>query len=138
MIPMRPKAARRPSRRGGLSVTSTLILAQGSGGCGPAARPSDPDEGRKALRAALEAWKGGEKPEALARRAPSIFVADGDWASGHVLRDYRAVDEGRLIGSDLNYSVALELKTAKGKVIKKDALYAVTTGPRFMVSRQDD
>ncbi|WP_435008611.1 hypothetical protein P12x_005820 [Tundrisphaera lichenicola] len=115
-----------------------LASMMASTGCGPTARPSDPNEGRKALQAALEAWKGGEKPESLSAQTPSIHVADGDWASGHRLLDYRAVDEGRLVGSDLNYTVALELKGPRGKVIKKDAVYAVTTDPQLMVLRQDD
>jgi hypothetical protein len=117
-------------------LISTLIL--GSGGCNPTARPSDPGEGRKALRATLEAWKGGEKPEALASRTPSIHVSDGDWKSGLLLKSYRAVDEGRLVGSDLSYCVALELKNARGKLVKRDAVYAVTTHPQLLILRQDD
>jgi hypothetical protein len=117
-------------------LISTLIV--GSGGCNPTARPSDPGEGRKALQATLEAWKGGEKPEALAIRAPSIHVSDGDWKSGLLLKSYRAEDEGRLVGSDLSYSVALELKNPRGKVVKKNATYAITTHPQLLVLRQDE
>jgi hypothetical protein len=118
----------------------TLILTSilGSGGCNPTARPSDPGEGRKALQVTLEAWKGGEKPEALASRSPSIHVSDSDWKSGLLLKSYRADDEGRLIGSDLSYSVALELKNSRGKLVKKNAVYAITTHPQLMVLRQDD
>jgi hypothetical protein len=117
-------------------LISTLIL--GAGGCNPAARPSDPGEGRKALEATLEAWKGGEKHGALASRTPSIHVSDGDWKSGLRLKSYQAIDEGRLVGSDLSYSVSLELKNARGKVVKKSAVYAVTTHPQLLVLRQDD
>ena len=117
-------------------MISTLIV--GSGGCNPTARPSDPGEGRKALQATLEAWKGGEKPETLASRAPSIYASDGDWKSGLVLRSYRADIEGRLVGSDLSYTVALELKNSRGKVLKKNATYTVTTHPQLLVLRQDE
>ena len=33
---------------------------------------------------------------------------------------------------------ALELKNARGKVVKKQATYAVTTHPQLLVLRQDD
>ena len=45
--------------------------------------------------------------------------------------------EGRLVGSDVNYEVVLELKTPRGQVVKKNAVYAVTTRPLLMVMRQD-
>jgi len=120
-------------------LAAVLILALGTAGCGgPAATPADPADGRKALQAALDAWKGGEKPDALAQRTPSIHVSDGDWKSGLLLESYKADDEGKLIGSDLNYTVVLELKNAKGKASKKTAVYAVSTHPQLLVLRQDD
>jgi hypothetical protein len=94
--------------------------------------------GRPALLAALDACTGGEPPDALAKRSPPIRVSDGDWMSGTHLQGYRADDEGKLVGSDVSYSVELELKNAKGKVSKKTAVYAVTTRPQLMVLRQND
>jgi hypothetical protein len=114
-----------------------LFLALVLGGCGPSARPSDQEEGRKALQTTLDAWKGGEQPGALGQRDPSIHASDGDWMSGLALQNYQA-DRGKLVGSDLNYSVVLELKNSRGKVVKKNAVYAVTTHPRLLVLRQDD
>jgi hypothetical protein len=123
---------RRPSR-----LASVLIMVLGCGGCGQSASPSDQIVGRKALQAVLDAWKGGEKPDALARWTPPIHVSDGDWMSGIRLQGYEADDGGKLVGSDVNFNVVLELKTAKGKVVKKDAVYAVTTHPQLLVLRQD-
>jgi hypothetical protein len=120
-----------------LWLAGVLILVLGCGGCGPSASPSDPAEGRKALQTVLDAWKGGEKPDALAQRTPPIHVTDGDWMSGLRLQSYKADDDGKLVGSDVNYNVVLELKTAKGKVVKKNAVYAVTTHPQLLVLRQD-
>ena len=120
-----------------LVLLLVLALVLG-GGCAPsAARASDPDEGRKALQVMLDAWKGGSKPDALAQQNPSIHASDGDWKSGHVLQDYRA-DEGKLVGSDLNYAVELELKNPKGRVTRKTAVYAVTTHPQLLVLRLDE
>jgi hypothetical protein len=116
---------------------SVLIMVLGCGGCGQSASPSDQIEGRKALQAVLDAWKRGEKPAALARQAPPIHVSDGDWMSGLRLQGYQADDGGKLVGSDVNFNVVLKLKTAKGKVVKKAAVYAVTTYPQLLVLRQD-
>ena len=120
-----------------LVLILVLALVLG-GGCSPSARPSDPDEGRKALESMLVAWKGGAKPDAFALENPSIHASDGDWRSGLVLQNYRAVDEGRLVGSDLNYAVELVLKNRKGQVTKKNAVYAVTTHPQLLVLRTDE
>jgi hypothetical protein len=119
-------------------LAGALALALGAGCGGRSAAPSDADEGRKALQTALDAWKGGETPDALARRTPPIHVTDGDWMGGLRLQRYRADDGGRLVGTDVNYNVVLELKTAKGKVVKKNAVYAVTTHPQLLVHRQDN
>jgi len=120
-----------------LWVASVLITVLGFAGCGLSASPSDPDEGRKALQTALDAWKEGSKPDALTQRTPPIHVTDGDWMSGLRLQSYKADDDGKLVGSDVNYKVVLELKTAAGKVVKRDAVYAVTTHPQRLVLRQD-
>jgi hypothetical protein len=123
--------------RRALWPAGVLMLMLACGGCGPTARPSDQGEGRKALQAALDAWKGGEKPDTLTQRSPSIHFSDGDWMSGLLLKSYKADDEGKLVGTDLSYSVVLELKTPKGKVTKKTAVYSVTTHPLILVLRQD-
>ena len=118
-------------------LAGLMILVLGCGGCGQFGSPSDPIEGRKALTAALDAWKGGEHPATLAKRSPPIHVADGVWLSGLRLQSYKADDEGKLVGADVKYRVALELKTAKGKVVKQDAVYVVTTHPHLLVLRKD-
>jgi hypothetical protein len=120
-----------------LAAMLSLTLELG-GGCSPSARPSDPEEGRKALQAMLEAWKGGAKPDAFALQNPSIHASDGDWRSGLVLQSYRADVEGKLVGSDLNYAVELELKNTNGRVTRKNAVYAVTTHPMLLVLRTDE
>ena len=123
---------RRPSR-----LASVLIMVLGCGGCGQSASPSDRIEGHKALQTVLDAWKRGEKPAALAQRTPPIHVSDGDWMSGLRLQGYQADDGGKLVGSDFNFNVVLKLKTAKGKVMNKEAVYVVTTHPQLLVLRQD-
>jgi hypothetical protein len=133
----RTRTPRRPLRPGWLLTLPLGIVFSCCAGCGGTAAPSDPGEGRKALEAALDAWKANAKPDTLARRTPAIHVSDGDWMSGFRLQNYQAAGEGRLVGSDVNFDVVLELKTARGAVVKKSAVYAVTTHPQLLVLRQD-
>lgn len=120
-----------------LALSGVLSLMAVCAGCGQSASPSDPNEGRTALHAALDAWKGGEKIDSLSQRNPSIHVTDGDWLSGMTLERYNADDNGKLIGSDVNFQVVLELKTPKGQLVTRNATYAVTTRPQVLVQRQD-
>jgi hypothetical protein len=115
-----------------------MVLALVLSGCGQSARTSDQDEGLKALQTVLEAWKSGAKPDAFAQQTPLIHASDGDWKSGLTLQGYRAGEAARLVGTDLNYAVDLELKTPRGQIVKKTAVYAVTTHPQLLVLRMDE
>ncbi len=117
-------------------LAGLLLLVAGCSGA-QSATPSDANEGRVALQAVLDSWKKGDLPETLALRTPPIRVSDGDWKAGLRLQNYKADNEGKLVGTDVNFNVVLELKTNKGKVVKKSAVYAVTTHPQLMVLRQD-
>jgi hypothetical protein len=128
-----PPLPRRP-----MWLAGVAILALGSAGCGASATPSDATEGTQVLQTVLDAWKKGDKPDSLAARTPPIHATDADWMSGLRLQGYKADGEGTLIGSDVSYKVRLDLKTPKGKVVKKDVVYSVTTYPLLRVLRQDD
>ena len=118
-----------------LLMVGALALASGCGGT-PAA--ADPDQARRTLIAALDAWKSGETPDALAARSPAIHVSDADWNSGATLTTYEAADSARPDGYDLSFSVVLELKGPKAKVATKSkAVYVVTTHPKALVLRQE-
>jgi hypothetical protein len=125
------------SRRRPLWLSGVLMLMLGCGVCGQSGSPSDKTEARKAFESVRDAWKRGEKPAALTQRTPPIHATDGDWMSGLRLLSYKADDDGQLVGSDVNYNVVLELKTAKGKLVKQDAVYVVTTHPHLLVLRKD-
>lgn len=50
---------------------------------------------------------------------------------------YDAGAEGRRVGYDMNYPVVLELKNPQGRLVKKNAVYTVTTSPELVVLRQE-
>jgi hypothetical protein len=98
---------------------------------------ADPGEAQKTLHAALDAWKAGEKPEDLKKRATPIHIQDVDWGNGLRLVSYKADGDGKLMGFDMNYSVLLELTTPRGKAVKKNAVYTISTHPELLVLRHD-
>jgi hypothetical protein len=106
-------------------------------GIGGSAHQADPTGAQEALHAVLDAWKAGEKPEDLQKRTPPIHVKDLDWNDGFSLVGYKAHEDGKLVGYDMNYPVVLELKSPKGNSVKKNAVYTVTTRPQLLVLRQE-
>jgi hypothetical protein len=113
-----------------------FVLIAGCG-FGENAQPADPTQSIKALQSVLDAWKAGEKPEDLEKLTPPIHVKDADWKGGFFLVSYKADQEGRLVGYDMNYPVVLELKDPRGKPVKKTAVYSITTRPSLLVARQE-
>ena len=85
----------------------------------------------------LDAWKAGEKPEALENLTTPIHVKDADWRGGFLLVGFKADQEGKLVGFDMNYPVVLELKNPKGTAVKKTAVYSISTRPDLRVTRQE-
>ncbi len=125
--------------RRALALWAGAILLLMSSGCGADGhpQPADSAQARVALRAALDSWKAGQKPEDLARQSPAIHVKDVDWDGGFRLVAYRADADGRLVGYDMNYPVVLELKSPKGAAVTKNAVYTVTTRTEVFISRQE-
>jgi hypothetical protein len=119
------------------ALTLMFSLALGSAGCGTSRPASDRGDATQALHSALDAWKRGEKPEGLAQKSPPIHATDGDWLAGLKLQNYQADDNGSVVGSDVHFKVVLEVKTDKGRVVKKNATYSVTTGAQLLVKRED-
>lgn len=117
------------------AVALTLAFLPGCGGATP--HTADATQAQEALHKVLDAWKAGDTPEKLAEQTPPIRVSDVDWTQGFKLVSYQLGEEGRLVGFDMNYAVVLELKSPKGKAVKKKAVYTVTTHPELLVLRQE-
>ena len=119
-------------------LAGILILSIGAGsGCGQSSPTADPAQARETLRTVLDAWKSGETHGAFGSRTPTIHVKDLDWSDGYRLVSYKPSDEGKLAGFDMNYAVILELRSPKGKSLKKTAVYTITTQPERLVLRQE-
>lgn len=116
---------------------SAVFLVALASGCGTEPSAADPAKGQTVLHSVLDAWKAGETPADLARRATPIQVNDVDWSQGFRLVSYKGAQEGRPVGFDMSYNVVLELKGPKGKTVTKTAVYVVTTDPQVLVLRQE-
>ncbi len=125
--------ARRPWWLAGLLWALTVA------GCGSglSATPADATRAEQVLHEALDAWKAGATQADLAGRADPIQVTDLDWKNGFRLVRYQSAGEGRLVGFDMSYPVVLELKSPKGKTVKRKAIYVVSTAAVPLILRQE-
>ena len=123
-----------------VSLSALCAAAALAGGCGgritPPA-PADPAAARNGLRAALDAWKRGEPPDALKGRQPPVYVNDPEWRSGLRLADYALLDDAPA-GADLRCRVVLSLSDPSGRARPKAAVYDVGASPAVTVSREED
>jgi hypothetical protein len=99
--------------------------------------PSTPAEARPLLERALDAWKDGDKPDALQSGTPPIRILEPDWSAGWSLVDYKLLGNGNPLGLRMQYIVELDLKDPRGKARKKTMTYLVSTGSMPMISRED-
>src|SRR5205823_646114 len=110
---------RRRSREGLLTVIRTLTIPALAlalavlAGCGPTT--ADPAAAGTALRRALDAWKAGESPDALAKASPPLTVVDRQWKKGAKLLAYEVAGDPTPAGYDLHFAVTLTVEDEKGK-----------------------
>lgn len=104
-------------------------------GCGRKLdRDADPDEGDKALRTALEAWKNGKSPEDLEKEHPSILVNEDDWRMGKRLLDFK-MEKGSLSGRQVRCRVRIRVQDKDGKTVDREVVYIIDTTPRIVIVR---
>jgi hypothetical protein len=104
-------------------------------GCSSKNVPAQPDLARQSLEATLASWKSGEDPAALARRSPSITVADHAWKAGHKLNDYRFLGDPTDDGVNLHYTVELAIADPRGTLLAEQVTYIVGTHPTITIFR---
>lgn len=110
------------------------LLAGAIAGCGGGASPSlDEAVGRTSLTSFLDAWKKGDRPEALKQQFPSIIVGDSNWNGGARLVSYQIGEPVTHDGSNLHASVELELEDGAGQRMKQNVVYIVGTSPEITI-----
>ena len=114
------------------------VLCLALAGCGGERTPvpADPAAAGKAVQALLDTWKGGGKPEDLARGAPRILGYDCDWARGATLVGYEIQPNPQSLGDTTNIHVQLERLVDKKK-IKSRVMFVVTAGDPILVAREN-
>lgn len=114
-------------------LMSSILGCSASGG----ARPAEPDRAKNAVKAGLEAWKKGEKPESMANQSPSVTFVDEDWSAGQTLVAFEIVDPLTPAGNNLSCTVTLTVQPPGGRAVKKRVQYTVGTHPSITVVRSD-
>jgi hypothetical protein len=123
-----------------------LLAALGSGLLAAAAGcegPKDysqfvPPEGaaRKALEAALNAWKGARPPRRVEDTKPPVEVVDSKWKAGRQLTDYQIVKEEPPAGQGPRwFTVKLTLQKPAGT---QEVRYAVVGNDPLWVYSEDE
>jgi hypothetical protein len=96
----------------------------------------DSEQARVVLVAALDTWKRGEA-RALARRKPPIRFVDEDFMAGLRLTDFELDEPDTPILPYKDVPVILSMRDKRGRVIRREAHYQVTTDPALAVLRSD-
>ncbi|HEY8505851.1 MAG TPA: hypothetical protein VIL46_14800 [Gemmataceae bacterium] len=104
-------------RRVTTAVVVLLILAPGCGG-----KP-DLDRAEQVVRTALDAWKGGGKPEQL--NGQGIQIAEPDWSAGYRLLDYELKNASAQPQQGPRVVVVLHLQDRAGKKVSSEVAYEV-------------
>ena len=102
-------------------------------GCGKGLPPStDPDVARKALTAALDAWKEGRPPETLLARTPPVDFSDVLRDRGSRLTRYQVKAEERS-GLSVRFTVQLMLQPKDGAGRERDVVFNVDAGKSVVI-----
>jgi hypothetical protein len=97
--------------------------------------PSE-DAARKALEAALDAWKGGQaKPGPVEGTSPPVQAVDSRWQAGQRLTGYEILEEEPSTGGPRVFSVRLTMPAPAAPATVR--YYVVGRDPLW-VYREDD
>jgi hypothetical protein len=118
----------------GLFALLFLLLTGCEEKSGP--MPLDKQLARDSLTKFLEAWKSGEKSEALKTRSPSIVGSDADWSAGAKLVSFTIQEPVKDDGSNLHAEVQLVLQMPDGERQTSTVTYIVGTSPTITVFRK--
>jgi hypothetical protein len=120
-------------RRAALALA--LLTAAGCSRGDARYTPSE-DTARRALEAALDAWKGGQaRPGPVEGTTPPVQVVDSRWRTGQRLAGYEVLGEEPSTGGPRVFSVRL---TMQGKAPEATVRYYVVGKDPLWVFRDED
>jgi hypothetical protein len=118
---------------GGLSL---VLLAAGCGDRSANRYVPSEDASRKALEAALTAWRNGQtSPGLIPDTTPAVQAVDSRWASGQRLESFEVLQEEPGDGGPRVYSVRL---TMSGPGSPQTVRYVVVGITPLWVEREED
>ena len=121
-----------------IAIYLVAVLAAVSSGCGSSQGPvADMDKAHAAVKQTLEAWKSGKPADNSPVNSTEIVFQDEDRQLGYRLINYKPGADVRLAGHSVYYPVVLEMKSPRGRIVKKQVIYSVSTSPILLVLRQD-
>jgi len=112
------------------------VVFVGCGGSAPPT-PANAEVGRAALIRGLDAWKAGERPDALKSGADPIYFMDFEWDRGAKLLDYSLESSDVSYGAERRYNGSFTLNV-KGKNVSKRLAYLVGTNKPISVRREEE
>jgi hypothetical protein len=118
-----------------------MIVLVAAVGCSGKVEPTaevrhDSEQAKQTLIAALDAWKSG-KAQSLSRRNPPIRFEDEDFTAGFRLADFELEEPDAPVPAYSDVPVILSLRDRRGKSVRRETRYQVTTAPGLAVLRSD-
>jgi hypothetical protein len=115
------------------------LASLGFAGCGGNSLPppADAEQARAALRSALDAWKKGDRPDALNKLSPAVYVSDVDWRDGYGLQSFEIGAKDEQSGLSRRCRARLDLKHPRGETMQKYVVYMIETQSVISIVRED-
>jgi hypothetical protein len=120
-----------------LGMAATLALV-GCGGPKIISPSGNPEEAKKVLSTALDAWKSGQKSDQLQSGKPVVYVADEDWRAGATLKAYQLSGAPEQRGGHWRVPAVLTVVPVGKPEEQKSVAFAVTMGASINIARADD
>ena len=119
----------------GLLIGLAPVSGCGLASSGTTAATPTTQNGRKALEAALDAWKAGKPIGTVPGAEPAVNVVDRDWQAGQQLSSYEILREEP---ANPERKFAVKLTTSKPTATSKEVFYVIVGNGPSWVFREED
>src|SRR5262245_16094944 len=119
---------------GGLIVLAGIVGCGGSGGGGMDRFLPPQADARKALEAALSAWKDGQPPGLLPDQSPRVHVVDSMRRAGQRLADYENLGE---VASDGRRGFLVQLRLENPAETRKVRFCVIGIDPLWVFREEE-